>query len=316
MNARDAAARRPAAVRRCQGHGRAGARARGLEPVTNKLLGPTVSDADAAEAGVRSFEREADALISRQRTRGAQKIVRARRSCVVALLVWAGARAGRRGDARRCARDSVAPAAGGAVARRRRGGRRSWCAKARWSRPGSCCCAWTRPAPAPACARARRRASRCAPARRGCARWPKARRSSRRRAATTTRRRRGVDERAPLYEAARQRAGRHAVGQSAAARAAAAGAERDAGRAQPPRSAALELTQQELTQTRPLLATGAVSQVDILRLEREVSTLPRRGRAGRAQIARVQAAIGEAQRKVAGDRAHVPQRGAARNWPR
>ena len=34
---------------------------------------------------------------------------------------------------------------------------------------------------------------------------------------------------------------------------------------------ALELAQQELNQTKPLLATGAVSQVDILRLDREVS---------------------------------------------
>ena len=61
----------------------------GLEPMTNKLLGPTVTDTDAADAGVRSFEREADALISRQRTRGAQKIVRAAAVCVVALLAWA-----------------------------------------------------------------------------------------------------------------------------------------------------------------------------------------------------------------------------------
>ena len=63
----------------------------GLAPVTNKLLGPTVTDADAAEAGVRSFEREADALISRQRTRGAQKIVRAaaRRAW---LRCWPGPR--------------------------------------------------------------------------------------------------------------------------------------------------------------------------------------------------------------------------------
>ena len=33
----------------------------------------------------------------------------------------------------------------------------------------------------------------------------------------------------------------------------------------------LDLTQQELAQTRPLLATGAVSEVDILRLERDVA---------------------------------------------
>ena len=60
-----------------------------LEPVTDKLLGPTVSDADAAASGIKSFEREADALISRQRTRGAQKIVRGAALAVAALLVWA-----------------------------------------------------------------------------------------------------------------------------------------------------------------------------------------------------------------------------------
>lgn len=61
---------------------------------------------------------------------------------------------------------------------------------------------------------------------------------------------------------------------------------------------ALELAQQELNQTRPLLATGAVSQVDILRLEREVSRNRGDAEQALAQIARVQAAIGEASRKI------------------
>ncbi|KAB2872420.1 MAG: hypothetical protein F9K36_12620, partial [Burkholderiaceae bacterium] len=74
MNARDdsAVATAPPTAGR-----KAGAleRMRGaVEPLTDKLLGPTVTDADAATAGIASFEREADALISRQRTRGAQKI--------------------------------------------------------------------------------------------------------------------------------------------------------------------------------------------------------------------------------------------------
>jgi adhesin transport system membrane fusion protein len=61
---------------------------------------------------------------------------------------------------------------------------------------------------------------------------------------------------------------------------------------------ALELGQQELTKTRPLLATGAVSEVDILRLEREISRSRGESEQASAQIARVQAAIGEAQRKI------------------
>jgi membrane fusion protein, adhesin transport system len=59
----------------------------------------------------------------------------------------------------------------------------------------------------------------------------------------------------------------------------------------------LDLNTQELNQTRPLLATGAVSQVDILRLEREVSRARGDSEQAAAQIQRVQAAIGEAQRK-------------------
>lgn len=60
----------------------------------------------------------------------------------------------------------------------------------------------------------------------------------------------------------------------------------------------LELAQQELTKTRPLLATGAVSEVDILRLEREVSRSRGDMEQAGAQIARVHAAIREADRKL------------------
>ena len=59
----------------------------------------------------------------------------------------------------------------------------------------------------------------------------------------------------------------------------------------------LDLSQQELTKTKPLLATGAVSEVDILRLEGAVSKSRGDVEQSGAQIARVQAAIGEAQRK-------------------
>jgi membrane fusion protein, adhesin transport system len=58
-----------------------------------------------------------------------------------------------------------------------------------------------------------------------------------------------------------------------------------------------ELAGQELAQTRPLLATGAVSNVDILRLERDVARSKGDSEQAAAQIARVNAAIGETQRK-------------------
>jgi adhesin transport system membrane fusion protein len=61
---------------------------------------------------------------------------------------------------------------------------------------------------------------------------------------------------------------------------------------------ALDLGQQELSKTRPLLASGAVSEVEILRLERDISRSRGESEQASAQIARVQAAIGEAQRKA------------------
>ena len=60
----------------------------------------------------------------------------------------------------------------------------------------------------------------------------------------------------------------------------------------------LELSQQELTKTRPLLSSGAVSEVEVLRLERDVSRARGEVEQATAQIARVQASIGEASRKI------------------
>lgn len=60
----------------------------------------------------------------------------------------------------------------------------------------------------------------------------------------------------------------------------------------------LELVTKELEFTRPLLASGAVSEVDILRLDREVARYRGERDQASAQISRVQAAIIEAQRKT------------------
>lgn len=60
----------------------------------------------------------------------------------------------------------------------------------------------------------------------------------------------------------------------------------------------MSLNQQELNKTKPLLATGAVSDVDILRLDREVSRSRGEVEQASAQISRVLASIGEAQRKI------------------
>jgi adhesin transport system membrane fusion protein len=60
----------------------------------------------------------------------------------------------------------------------------------------------------------------------------------------------------------------------------------------------LELTQKELNATKPMVATGAVSEVEILRLERETARLRGDRDQAAAQISRVQAAILEAQRRI------------------
>lgn len=59
-----------------------------------------------------------------------------------------------------------------------------------------------------------------------------------------------------------------------------------------------ELASQELAVTKPLIASGAVSEVDILRLERDVSRLKGEREQSEANIARLQAAIAESRRKV------------------
>jgi len=60
----------------------------------------------------------------------------------------------------------------------------------------------------------------------------------------------------------------------------------------------LALSRQELDVTRPMVASGAVSEVEILRLEREVNQLAGERDQARAQKKRLQSAITEAERKV------------------
>ncbi len=60
----------------------------------------------------------------------------------------------------------------------------------------------------------------------------------------------------------------------------------------------LELMTKELNATRPMIATGAVSEVEVFRLEREVARLRGDMEQATAQISRVQSAILEASRKI------------------
>lgn len=61
---------------------------------------------------------------------------------------------------------------------------------------------------------------------------------------------------------------------------------------------AYESSMKELTVTRPLLSTGAVSEVELLRLERDVSRFKGERDVAAAQIARSGAAMNEANRKI------------------
>lgn len=59
-----------------------------------------------------------------------------------------------------------------------------------------------------------------------------------------------------------------------------------------------ELTNRELAVTKPLEASGAVSEVDLLRLERDAARLRGERDQAKAQIERIKAAIVEAERKI------------------
>ncbi|MEC5387622.1 HlyD family type I secretion periplasmic adaptor subunit [Uliginosibacterium sp. H3] len=63
-------------------------------------------------------------------------------------------------------------------------------------------------------------------------------------------------------------------------------------------SQGLALTQTELDKTRPLFKTGAVSEVELLRLEREVARYKGERDSASALIPRIEAAMGESQRKI------------------
>jgi adhesin transport system membrane fusion protein len=63
-------------------------------------------------------------------------------------------------------------------------------------------------------------------------------------------------------------------------------------------SQAYELSARELAVTKPLITSGAVSEVELLRLERDVSRFRGEREMATAQIARVQSSIAEANRKI------------------
>jgi adhesin transport system membrane fusion protein len=230
-----------------------------LDPVSRRVLGTGVADKDAARAGFRDFEVEADAVMSRSGTQRAQKIVRTALVIVVLLIVWASLAhvdEVTRGDGK------VIPSRQLQLVQSLDGG----VVTAILVREGDVVEEAVGSSFVPPDANSDEEKSIVAGERR-------------------------------LYEQ-RQFELSNLVGinrqqleqrqqELSEMRARKSSAERS-----------VELTQQELTKTKPLLASGAVSEVDILRLERDIGRLRGDVEQASAQIARVQASIGEAQRKI------------------
>jgi membrane fusion protein, adhesin transport system len=266
-----------------------------IEPITRRWLGSPLDDAQAADAGMRPFELEADALISRQRTHRAQKVVRAALAVSVLLIVWAALAhvdEVTRGDARVIPSRQlqvVQSLDGGIVSEILvREGQVVDAGQLLLRVEETRATAGVRESAATGVS-LRARAARLRALAEGKAFLPPT--------AQNDDERRVIEEERRVYAA--RLSGLDA--QIAVVRQQMAQRQQEQSEAQAKRTAAqrgLELSQQELAQTKPLLASGAVSQVDILRLERDITKYRGDVAQSDAQSARAQAAIGESQRKM------------------
>jgi len=109
-----------------------------VKHIAQMLLGSTASAEDSQRAGFRSFEAEADEVMSRAKTQRAQTLVRSAVVVVLVLIVWAAL----------AHVDEVTRGEGKVIPSRQlqlvqsfeaAWSRRSWSRKARWSRRTSCC---------------------------------------------------------------------------------------------------------------------------------------------------------------------------------
>lgn len=267
-----------------------------LAPISDRLFGSTTTDQQANQAGFRSFEQEADEVMSRSKTQRAQKIVRASAVIVLLLLVWAAlAKVDEvtRGEGR------VIPSRQLQVLQSFDGGVVSeilvkegqvveagqLLLKIDETRATS----GVRESAAQGFA-LRARQARLSALADGSAFQPPP-------VSGDPEEARILQGELALYEAKRSELStllsingqqlQQRQQELAEMRSRKSSAERS-----------LALGQQELAKTRPLLASGAVSEVDILRLERDISRSRGESEQASAQIARVQASIGEAQRKI------------------
>jgi membrane fusion protein, adhesin transport system len=266
-----------------------------LDPITRRWLGSPLDDAQAADAGMRPFELEADALISRQRTHRAQTIVRAAVAVCVLLVIWAALAhvdEVTRGDARVIPSRQlqvVQSLDGGIVSEILvREGQVVDAGQLLLRVEETRATAGVRESAATSMT-LRARAARLRALAEGKTFLPPT--------AQSDEERRVIEEERRLYAARLN----ELDAQLAVVRQQMAQRQQQQSEAQAKRGASqrgLELSQQELAQTRPLLASGAVSQVDILRLEREITKFRGDVEQASAQIAQAQAAMGESQRKA------------------
>jgi adhesin transport system membrane fusion protein len=269
-----------------------------LEPLTQRLLGPAVADEDANRAGFRGFEQEADAVMSRGQTQRAQKVVRAAVVVVVLLVLWAcfaHVEEVTRGDGK------VIPSKQLQIVQSLDGGVVSeiLVSEGQVVEAGQLllkidetrATSGVRESAAQGFA-LRARLARLRALAEGSAFQPPAMRDG-----SDPEQKRILDEERLLFGTRRSELGTMvAINEQQLQQRQQELSEMRSRKASAERS--LEFSQQELAKTKPLLSTGAVSEVDILRLERDVSKSRGDSEQAGAQIARVQAAIGEAQRKI------------------
>lgn len=268
-----------------------------LEPLTLKLFGKTVADGTGAEAtGLRDFEQEADEIMSRERTARAQRLVRGAVVVVVGLIVWsafAEIDEVTKGDGRVIPSRQlqvVQSLDGGVVSEILvKEGQQVEAGQLLLKIDETRATSGVNESAAQAFALKVKEARLKALAE-GVAFKPPAGNG-------TPDEARIIDEERNLYlsRVSEMQAMLSVVQQQGAQR------QQEVSEAQARRSSAqrsIDISMQELKRTRPLLASGAVSEVEVLRLERDISRYRGEAEQAAAQIGRAQAAIGEAQRKA------------------
>ena len=267
-----------------------------LDPLTRRVLGSGLADDEANRAGFRSFEQESDAVMSRAQTQRAQKIVRAALIMVALLIVWASlahVEEVTRGDGRVIPSKQlqvVQALDGGVVSDIRvKEGEVVEAGQLLLKIDETRATSGVRESAAQGFA-LRARQARLRALAEGASFKPPAMRGDAEEA-------RILHEERLLYESRLSELNTMlSINRQQLQQRQQELSEMRARKASADRS--VQMGQQELTKTKPLLATGAVSEIDILRLDRDISRSRGEAEQAGAQIARVQASIGEAQRKI------------------